>query len=229
MQLTPDELIYWQFGFIKLNATLVYTWLVMAILVIGSKLITRKLATGLARSRWQNLLEMIVTTLVTQIAHIGLEKPKHYLSFLGSLFLFVATANLLTVFPGFEAPTGSLSTTIALACAVFIAVPFYGIHEKGLQAYLASYTEPTWIMLPFNIIGELSRTLALAVRLFGNVMSGSMIIAILLVIAPLIFPLLMTALGLLTGIVQAYIFFVLAAVYIAAVTQRIEQKSTTSH
>jgi F-type H+-transporting ATPase subunit a len=229
MQLSPDEQIYWQFGFVKLNATIVFTWLVMALLVLGSKLITARLSRGLSRSRWQNLLEMIVTTLVDQIANIGLNKPKQYLDFLGSLFLFVACANLMTLIPGFEAPTGSLSTTLALALSVFIAVPFYGIRKKGISAYLASYTQPTIIMLPFNIIGELSRTLALAVRLFGNVMSGTMIIAILMVISPFIFPLVMTALGLLTGMVQAYIFFVLAAVYIAAATQVSEQKKTNNH
>jgi F-type H+-transporting ATPase subunit a len=226
VHLSPDELIYWQFGFVKLNATIVFTWLVMAVLVVGSKLITAKLSKQLGRSRWQNLLEMVVTTLVGQIASIGLNKPKQYLDFLGSLFLLVACANLMTLIPGFEAPTGSLSTTLALALSVFIAVPYYGIRRKGIWGYLASYTQPTIIMLPFNIIGELSRTLALAVRLFGNVMSGTMIIAILLVISPFIFPLLMTALGLLTGMVQAYIFFVLAAVYIAAATQVNQHQNT---
>ena len=115
--------------------------------------------------------------------------------------------------------TGSLSTTAALAICVFVAVPFFGITEQGLRGYLDSYLKPTVIMLPFNIISELSRTLALAVRLFGNMMSGTMILAILLTIAPLIFPIVMSALGLLTGMVQAYIFSILATVYIAAATR----------
>ena len=120
------------------------------------------------------------------------------------------------IFPFYEPPTGSLSTTAALALSVFIAVPIYGIREQGLWKYLKSYLQPTWIMLPFNIISEISRTLALAVRLFGNMMSGAMIVGILLTISPFIFPLVMTLLGLLTGMVQAYIFSILAAVYIAA-------------
>jgi F-type H+-transporting ATPase subunit a len=218
MHLSPDEIIFWQYGFIKLNATIVFTWWLILVLVMSSKLITRKLSSRLKRSRWQNSLEIVVLTIQQQIAAMGLPNPKQYMGFLGSLFLFVAIANLFTVLPGYEPPTGSLSTTVALALCVFVAVPYFGIKHKGLKAYLVSYTEPTILMLPFNIIGELSRTLALAVRLFGNMMSGTMIIAILLVISPLIFPILIAVLGLLTGLVQAYIFFILAAVYIAAAT-----------
>jgi F-type H+-transporting ATPase subunit a len=128
-------------------------------------------------------------------------------------------ASLCIVIPGYEPPTGSLSTTAALALCVFIAVPLFGIEEQGLRGYLKSYIEPTLIMLPFNVISEFSRTLALAVRLFGNMMSGTMIIAILLTITPFVFPIFMSALGLLTGMVQAYIFSILAAVYIAAATR----------
>ncbi|MDN4502662.1 F0F1 ATP synthase subunit A [Alteromonadaceae bacterium BrNp21-10] len=226
MHLSPDEIIFWQYGVIKLNATIVFTWVLMAIMVLGAKLITRKLTTNLRRSRWQNLLEIIVTTIEQQIASIGLRQPRQYMGFLGTLFLFVAIANLCTIFPGYEPPTGSLSTTLALALCVFIAVPLFGIRKNGVKAYLASYMQPVWMMLPFNIISELSRTLALAVRLFGNIMSGSMILAILLVISPFVFPLVMTALGLLTGMVQAYILFVLAAVYIAAATQTATQLNT---
>ena len=178
----------------------------MLVLVLGSKLITRKLSTELQRSRWQNLLEIIVTGIEKQIEEVGLKQPQKYLGFLGTLFLFVAMASLFTIVPGYEPPTGSLSTTAALAICVFVAVPMFGIEEQGLGDYLASYTKPTIIMLPFNIISEISRTLALAVRLFGNMMSGTMIIAILLTITPFIFPIVMTVLGLLTGMVQAYIF-----------------------
>jgi F-type H+-transporting ATPase subunit a len=218
MHLSPDDIIYWQYEFITINATIVFTWGLILVLVLGSKLITRSLTKDIQGSPWQNALEVIVLGLEQQISSTGLGQPRKYLVFLGSLFLFVALANLSTIFPGYEAPTGSLSTTIALALCVFIAVPYYGIKQKGLRGYSASYLTPTALMLPFNIIGELSRTLALAVRLFGNIMSGSMIIAILLLISPLMFPILMTALGLLTGLVQAYIFFVLASVYIAAAT-----------
>jgi len=219
MRLSPDELIFWQHGLFKLNATIVYTWGLMLALAAGSILITRKLSTGLERSPWQNLLEIVVTAIEKQIEDVGLSHPEKYLGFLGTLFLFIAMASLCTIIPGYEPPTGSLSTTVALALSVFVAVPMFGIEEQGVGGYLASYTKPTIIMLPFNIISELSRTLALAVRLFGNMMSGAMIIAILLTITPFIFPIVMMALGLLTGMVQAYIFSILAAVYIAAATR----------
>ncbi len=226
MHLSPDQIIFWQFGWLKLNGTIVFTWALMLILVVGSRLITRKLSNGLERSRWQNMLEIIVVGIQQQIAEVGLPRPARYLGFLGTLFLFIAFANLCTVVPGYEPPTGSLSTTAALALCVFVAVPLFGIHDQGLAGYLKSYLKPTVIMLPFNIISELSRTLALAVRLFGNMMSGVMIIGILLTITPFLFPVLMTVLGLLTGMVQAYIFSILAAVYIAAATRTREPPAT---
>ncbi len=228
MNLSPDQIIYWQMGFFKLNATIVFTWLVMSVLVVASIQITRKLTINLQRSRWQNLLEVVVINISKQIEEVGLSQPNKYLGFLGSLFLFIALSALGTVIPGFEPPTGSLSTTVALAVCVLVAVPLFGIQEQGLGRYLSSYAKPTIIMLPFNIISEVSRTLALAVRLFGNMMSGAMIIAILLTITPFLFPIVMTLLGLLTGIVQAYIFFILATVYIAAATRSQKNRSPTS-
>jgi len=219
MHLTPDEMIFWQYGFFKLNATIVFTWSLMLVLAGGSKLITRQLSTGLERSRWQNLLEIVVTGMEKQLEEVGLSEPQKYIGFLGTLFLFVAAASLCTVIPGYQPPTASLSTTAALALCVFVAVPFFGIEEQGVFNYLKSYAKPTVIMLPFNIISELSRTLALAIRLFGNMMSGAMIVGILLTITPFIFPIFMTVLGLLTGMVQAYIFSILATVYIAAATR----------
>jgi F-type H+-transporting ATPase subunit a len=216
MRLSTDQLIFWQHGFLKLNATIVYTWGLMFVLALGAKLITRRLAPGIAISRWECALEIIVTAIKKQIEEVGLRRPERYLGFIGTLFLFIALANLFTIFPGYEPPTGSLSTTAALALCVFVAVPLYGIKERGWRGYLKSYVEPTVIMLPFNIMGEFSRTLALAVRLFGNMMSGTMILGILLIVTPFIFPTVMSALGLLTGMVQAYIFSILALVYIAA-------------
>ena len=226
MHISPDEIVYWQSGFFKINSTLVMTWLLMIVLVVGSKLITRKIPTGLDRTKWQNLIEIIVTMIQTQIKEVGLEKPEEYLGFIGTLFLFLGLSSICTIIPGYEPPTASLSTTAALALSVFVAVPFFGIQKKGLGGYLKNYLKPTVIMLPFNIISELSRTLALAIRLFGNMMSGAMIVAILLTITPLIFPVLMTLLGLLTGMVQAYIFSILATVYIAAAVRAQSTHST---
>ena len=219
MRLSPDEIIFWQNAFFKLNATIVITWGLMLFLAVGSYLITRKLTTAHNRCRWQNLLEIVVTGILKQLEEVGLSQPRKYLGFLGTLFLFIAAASLFTIVPGYEPPTGSLSTTTALALCALVAVPMFGIAQQGLGGFLKSYVEPTFIMLPFNLIGEASRTMALAIRLFGNMMSGTIIIGILLTIAPLFFPIVMTLLGLLTGMVQAFIFSMLAAVYIAAATQ----------
>jgi F-type H+-transporting ATPase subunit a len=219
MKLSPDETVFWQHGFITINLTIVTTWALMLILVIVSALITRKLKTGIHISRGQCILEMLVTTINNQIKDIGLNNPGQYIGFIGTLFLFIGTANIFIIFPWYEAPTGSLSTTAALAICVFLAVPFFGIVKSGILGYLKSYIKPTVIMLPFNLISEITRTLALAVRLFGNIMSGGMIVAILLSITPFIFPIVMKVLGLLTGMVQAYIFSILATVYIAAAVQ----------
>jgi F-type H+-transporting ATPase subunit a len=228
MRLSPDEMIFWQHGFFKLNGTIAFTWGLMFVLTVGSIIITHKLSMDMKRSHWQNLLEIVVTGIVKQIEDVGLRLPRKYIGFLGTLFLFIASASLCTIIPGYEPPTGSLSTTAALALCVLVAVPFFGIEEQGLGGYLKSYVEPTPIMLPFNIISELSRTLALAVRLFGNMMSGTMILAILLTITPFIFPIAMSVLGLLTGMVQAYIFSILAAVYIAAATRGQKLKSESA-
>lgn len=216
MNITPDSIVYWRTGFFELNATLAFTWGIMLLLAFSSFMITRTLSTGTDITRWQNALEVIVEQTDKQIKEVGLERSRDYLPFIGTLFLFIAVSNLLAIIPGYKPPTGSLSTTAALAVCVFFAVPAYSIYERGMLAYLKTYVRPNPFMLPFNIIGDLSRTLALAVRLFGNIMSGTVIVAILISIAPLFFPVLLQALGLLTGMVQAYIFAILAAVYISA-------------
>lgn len=216
MNITPDQIVCWQWGHVVINATLIYTWLVMAVLVIVSGLVTRRLSNGARISRLQNLLEMVVVFIRQQILTVGHRQPGQYLPFIGTLFLFIAVSNVLGIVPGFQPPTGSLSTTTALAACVFVAVPLFGIRNQGTLGYLRNYARPSVLMLPFNIIGDFSRTLALAVRLFGNIMSGSMIGAVLLAVTPLFFPVVMQAFGLLIGLIQAYIFAVLATVYITA-------------
>ena len=225
MRLSPDSIIFYKNAFITLNGTILFTWLVMALLTFGSWLITRRLSTGPHVSRWQKLIESIISILLGQIRDVTRQEPRRFLPFIGTLFIFIATCNLLAIIPGFFPPTGSLSTTAGLAISVLVAVPLYGIADSGVGGYLKNYIKPTPMMLPFNIMGELSRTLALAVRLFGNVMSGGMIGGILLAVVPLIFPVIMQLFGLLTGIVQAYIFAILAAVYIAAGLKAHEEKT----
>lgn len=218
IQISPDAVL-WQWGAVGLNRTILFTWLVMVLLVGISWLVTRRLSTGTKLSKGQHVLEILVSALRDQIRDVGGREPERYMPFVGSLFLFLAFANLLSIFPGYTPPTGSLSTTAALATCVFVAVPMFGIARKGVWNYLQQYLQPSILMLPFNVIGELSRTLALAVRLYGNMMSGTVIAAILLGFVPLFIPVLMQLFGLLTGMIQAYIFSVLAMVYIASATQ----------
>lgn len=217
-QISPDQVILFQWGFVHISATLVYTWLIMAILIAFALLVGRKAIPGVNISRWQNLLEVVVAGIRDQIREVSQDDPDHYMAFIGTLFLFIGLSNLLLIVPGYVAPTASLTTTAALAVTVFLAVPIYGISRNGLS-YFKEYFQPTFIFFPFHVMGEFTRTLALAIRLFGNIMSHDKVIAILLAVTPLFFPMIMHALGLLIGMVQAYIFSILAMVYIASVTQ----------
>ncbi|GAB6066775.1 F0F1 ATP synthase subunit A [Methylothermus subterraneus] len=224
MRFNPDQIVYWQYGHFKLSATLVFTFGVMLLLALGAYLATRRLKPEVRPGPWQNFLEALIEVIAGQIQEVTHQDPAKHLPFVGTLFLFIATSNLLAVVPGFEPPTASLSTTTALAVCVFFAVPWYGIRAVGVKAYLRQYLKPTPWMLPFNVIGEFSRTLALAVRLYGNLLSGAVIGAVLLALAPFFFPVLMQVLGLLTGFIQAYIFAVLALVYIASASAVQEEK-----
>ena len=223
MDITPDTIIIFQWNGIQINATIFYTWMVMALLIFISWLATRNLTVGPKINRWQNFLEVIVGYIRQQVKEITQQNPDPFIPFLGTLFLFISISNLLAIIPGYQPPTGSLSTTSALAICVFFAIPIFGIAKKGGLAYFKHYLEPSIFMAPFNVIGDFSRTLALAVRLFGNVMSGTLIVGVLLIITPLFVPIIMQVLGLLIGQIQAYIFTVLATVYIASAT-RVENK-----
>lgn len=226
MQMTdisPDEVLIWQWGPLAVNATILYTWVVVAVLAILIWLGTRSLRRDPPFSRWQLLVEVLVLGMRDHVRSVSHRETVPYFDLVASLFLFIATANVLAIVPGYTPPTASLSTTAALAGIVFFAVPVYGIAQQGLRGFLKQYVEPTFFMLPFNLLGELSRTLALAVRLFGNVMSGTKIVLILLAIVPLLFPVLMQLLGLLTGLLHAYIFALLATVYIASASRARER------
>jgi len=218
MNITPDTIVVFEIFGVPVNATIVNTWVVMAVLTGVSVLVTWRLKPEAPPTRWCTALEVIVTAIEGQIAEITNRPSARFIPFVGTLFLFIAVSNLLLVVPGFEPPTASLSTTTALALSVLIAVPAFGITSRGIGGYLHTYLEPTALMLPFNIISEFTRGLALAIRLYGNIMSGAVIAAILLGVAPFFFPTVMDMLGLLTGLIQAYIFAVLAMVYIAAAT-----------
>ena len=218
MTLSPDLTILFELWGIPINSTIFYTWVAMAILTIAALLITRNLRPDVPPNRWRTTLEVIVQGIQSQIEEISGRRDRHLLYYAGTLFLFVAVSNLLLVVPGFEPPTASLSTTTALALSVLIAVPMFGIGSRGIGGYLKTYLEPSFVMLPFNIISEFSRGISLAIRLYGNIMSGAVIAAILLGVAPFFFPVVMDVLGVLTGMIQAYIFAILATVYISSAT-----------
>lgn len=224
MRLTPDTHIFWEYGFFKLNATLVFTIVVDALLIVAAYLATRDVKRGLEMTRWQSFLELVVGTIRQQLRDVAGPRGDRYLPFVGTLFLYIAIANLLTIVPYYEPPTASLSTTSALALCVFVAVPFYGIVDRGLVGYLKRYLEPSPFMLPFNLISDVTRTVALSIRLFGNIMSGSLIVALFLALAPFFFPVLVNLLGLITGLIQAYIFAILATVFIAS-GERAQQRN----
>lgn len=216
MVITPDQIVVFSRGPVSINATLLFTWLTMALMVGVSLAVTRKLVLGPRVPMWQNAMEILVENICQQIREVTHEDPEPYLAFVGTLFLFILSSNLLAIIPGYFPPTGSLSTTAALALCVFVAVPIDGLRSRGLGPYLRAYLEPTPLMLPFQLIGEFTRTLALAVRLFGNIMSGNLLAAILLSLAPLFVPILAQALGLVFGVIQAYVFAILALIYMTS-------------
>ncbi len=211
-----ETIIFNLFGF-GINATLFYSWIVMFLLTVLSWAATRNLKSGLRVSRFQTALEMIVLTIRRQIKEVSSDDPSKYMGVITAFFLFIAMSNLLTIIPWFKAPTGSLSTTAAFALCVFFAMPYYGIQNAGWRRYLKKYVEPTPLMLPLNVLSDFSSTFSLAVRLYGNVLSGAIIGSVLLMLAPFLLPLPLQILGLLTGTIQAYIFALLAIVYVSSV------------
>lgn len=219
MDITPDQRIFFEYGFLKMNLTILMTWGLMALLTLFSIFLIRNFKKTGTYSRFYVSVEIIISFIHKQLKDIGIKDTLKYFPFIATLFLFLTLSAILTIIPFYIPPTSSLSTTAAFAICVFIAVPIFGIQEQGFLGYLKTYFEPTIVMFPINVAGELSRTLALAVRLFGNMMSGTMVVAILLSIAPLIFPIFLELLGLITGLVQAYIFTILSIVYIAAATR----------
>ena len=201
-------------GPVPITGAVLTTWAIMAILVIGSFLLTRRLE--LMPSRRQAALELIVTTIDTQIVETSGADPAPYRAFIGTLFLFILVANWSSLVPGIEPPTAGLETDAALALLVFLSVIWFGIRAGGALGYLKSFAAPNPIMIPLNILQSLTRVFSMFVRLFGNVMSGVFVIGIVGSLAGLLVPIPLMALDLLTGLVQAYIFAVLAMVFITS-------------
>jgi F-type H+-transporting ATPase subunit a len=201
-------------GPVAITRPVVTTWIIMAVLALICRFITRHLMPR--PDGRQAVLEVIVTGIMGQIEDVIRKDARPFLPLLGTLFIFLVVANLSGVLPGVEAPTGKIETPAALALIVFFSVHYFGICARGLGGYLASFAEPKLIMLPLNILSEITRTFSLMVRLFGNVMSGEFVIGLVVALAGLFVPVPLMALEILVGLVQAYIFTVLATVFIGA-------------
>jgi len=201
-------------GPIPITAAVVTTWAIMVLLTLAAAACTRRLS--LLPSKAQMVLELLVGTVDQQIVDTMQAAPRHYRALIGTLFLFILVSNWSSLVPGVEPPTAHVETDAALALIVFGTTIFYGIRTRGVLRYLATFAEPTWIMIPLNVVEQITRTFSLMVRLFGNVMSGVFVVSIVLSLAGLLVPIPLMALDLLTGTVQAYIFSVLAMVFIGA-------------
>jgi F-type H+-transporting ATPase subunit a len=164
--------------------------------------------------KWQAIIETLVVEVEEQITALLNRDARPFLPLLGTLFLFLVVANLCGIIPGVKPPTASIETPAALAAIIFFSVHFFGVRVQGTVKYLKGYLRPNPIMLPFNILSELTRSFSLAMRLFGNIMSEELVVAIVLALAGLLVPIPFMAFGILVGLVQAYIFSVLATVYI---------------
>lgn len=208
----PQVLI--RLGPVEVTSTVLYGLIVSAILITLAVIVRVSLVRK--PSAFSIVAECLVEHLEGIMRDMSGGDPHPYTPLLATLALFIGTSNLLGLVPGLRAPTADFSTTAALAVLVFLAVPFYGIRARGLSGYLHHYLEPTPLMLPLEIIAEFSRTLALAVRLFGNIMSEELVIGVLLLIAGFLVPVPIMMLAVLTGVVQAYIFAVLTMVYLSA-------------
>ena len=231
MNITPDAIVFFKVplagGFaIDINMTLVSTWMVMAFLLVACRLVTRRFSADFKMTRAQNALEVVVKFLRSQIEDFIGRRADSFMVLVGSLFVFILVSNWSSLLPipfqvggkieWYMPPTSSLSTTVALAMVVLASVMVYGIKSQGFSGYFKKFLRPVFVMLPLNLLSEISHGVSLAIRLYGNIMSGTLIAAILLSIAPLFVPALMGVYGLLAGTIQPYIFSVLALVYIGA-------------
>ncbi len=206
--------VLFHIGPVNITRPVLTTWAIMAALALASRFVTLRLA--LRPGRGQAVLELVVTGIMGQLEEVVRKQPRPFLPLLGTLFIFLVAANLSGVLPGVQAPTATLETPAALALIVFLAVHFYGVRSRGVLGYLASFAEPKLVMLPLNIVSEVTRTFSMMMRLFGNVMSGEFVIALIIGLAGLFVPVPLMALEILVGLVQAYIFTVLATVFIGA-------------
>ena len=222
MQASPlTSSVIFEFGPVAITRPVLTTWVIMVILAVVFRLVTRRLK--MSPARMQIVLEIIVTTIAQQIENVIRKDPRPLIPLLGTLFIFLTVANLSGIVPSVEAPTSKLETPAALALIVFFSVHYFGVRARGLAGYLASFAKPKLIMLPLNLISEVTRTFSLMVRLFGNIVSGEFVIGLVVALAGLFVPIPLMVLEILIGVVQAYIFTVLAAVFIGAAVGAVDK------
>ena len=216
-----------QIGPVPITQPVVVTSGIVVAAALSACLLQRHLA--LRPGKAQAFVELVVSAIDHQISDVMQGDPAPYRALIGTIFLFVLLANWSSLVPGIEPPTAHLETDTALALIVLVATVYFGISKRGLRAYLRTFAQPTWVMIPLNVVEQLTRTFSLVVRLFGNVMSGVFIIGIILSLAGLFVPIPLMALDLLTGAVQAYIFAILSCVFIAAaVSEQDENRNPES-
>ena len=213
-----------QLGPLQITDTVVTTWGVMAVLVVVGWLVCRRLQMDPGPA--QTAAEAVVSAIEDAVGAVAPRQARLLLPFVGTLWVFLVVANLSGLVPGMHSPTRDLSATFALAILVFLSVHWFGIRTQGLRAYLGHYLTPSPIMLPFHIISEITRTIALAVRLFGNIMSLEMTAMLLLLVAGFLVPIPILMLHIIEALVQAYIFGMLALIYVASgiQSQRVSQR-----
>jgi len=212
-------------GFGPISGTVLMTWVIMAVLFLASWLTTRRLK--LDPGPWQTAVEGVVATIEGAIENVLPDHAQQVLPVVATFWIFIVVANLAGLVPGVHGPTGDLSLTAALAVVVFLAVHYFGIRIHGLRGYLRHYIQPNPLLLPFHVISEISRTVALAVRLFGNIFSLELAALLVLMVAGLLVPVPLLLLHVIEALVQAYIFGMLALVYIAGGVQSLSPGSGT--
>jgi F-type H+-transporting ATPase subunit a len=214
-------------GPVAITEPVAASWAVMALLGGASAAATRRLRLA-PITRTQAALELVVSTIDSQIGDTMQRDPAPFRALIGTIFLFVLVSNWSSLVPGVEPATAHIETDAAMALIVFVATISWAVRIRGLGGYLKTFAEPTWVMIPLNIVEQFTRTFSLILRLFGNVMSGVFIIGVIMTLAGFLVPVPLMALDLLTGAVQAYIFAVLATVFIAAAVGERRKPSTPS-
>ncbi len=216
MKITPDQYIVWQNGFFKINHTILFTWFIMAVMIIVALILRAVLTHEKNIGKLQNFFEILITGIKDQVEKMGKVDLNFVFPFIATIFIFILFSNLLQIIPFFHSPTASLSTTVALVVVVVSLGIIYGVKRVGVIGYLKKYIRPTVVMLPMNIISDISSNCALAIRLYGNIMSGMVIGAVVSQIAFLAlgFPIFLSILSFISSVIQAYIFSILALVFI---------------